>query len=279
MSVLEMFRLDGKAAIVSGAGRGIGAASALALAEAGADVAVLARTQSQLDEVAAQCRSFGRRAIGIVTDANNAEAVEAAVARTIAEFGRLDIVVSVVGGSMPAPFLSTTDRDLRNSFENNVVNGLRLVRCAVPHLLSSLPTAPAGSAAAATASVVMVSSAIGHNVGRGYVAYGTGKAALDHAVRLMASDLNPSIRVNAVAPGAILTEALQIVADNPAIRSAIEDATPLRRLGAPDDIAAAVLYLASDAASYVTGQVLAVDGGVRTVNFELPIPDVAPPVS
>ena len=250
----------------------------MALAEAGADVAVLARTQSQLDEVAEQCRALGRRAIGIATDANNAEAVEAAVARTIAEFGRLDIVVSVVGGSMPAPFLSTTDRDLRNSFENNVVNGLRLVRCAVPHMLASLSTAPAG-AGATTASVVMVSSAIGHNVGRGYVAYGTGKAALDHAVRLMASDLNPSIRVNAVAPGAILTEALKIVADNPAIRSAIEDATPLRRLGAADDIAAAVLYLASDAASYVTGQVLAVDGGVRTVNFELPIPDVAAPVS
>lgn len=120
----------------------------------------------------------------------------------------------------------------------------------------------------------MVSSAMGHNVGRGYAAYGASKAALEHAVRLVAADLNPTIRVNAVAPGAILTEALQIVADNPEIRSAIEAATPLRRLGLPDDIAAAVLYLASDASSYVTGQIIAVDGGVRTPNFELPIPDV-----
>ncbi len=266
MGVLDSFRLDGKVALVSGGGRGIGAASALALAEAGADIAVLARTAEQLEAVAARAREFGRRAIAVPTDANDAQAVSAAVARTVSELGGLDIVVSVVGGSMPNSFLATSDRDLRNSFENNVVNGLRLVREAVPHLLAS-----------GGGSVVMISSAIGHNVGRGFAAYGTGKAALDHAVRLMAADLNPHIRVNAVAPGAILTEALQVVAANPAIKAAIEAATPLRRLGEPDDIAAAVLYLASAASSYVTGQILAVDGGVRTTNFELPFPDLTSP--
>jgi 7-alpha-hydroxysteroid dehydrogenase len=266
MGVLDSFRLDGKVALVSGGGRGIGAASAVALAEAGADIAVLARTAEQLDAVAARARELGGRAIAVPTDANDAHAVSAAVARTVRELGRLDIVVSVVGGSMPNSFLATSDRDLRNSFENNVVNGLRLVREAVPHLLES-----------GGGSVVMISSAIGHNVGRGFAAYGTGKAALDHAVRLMAADLNPHIRVNAVAPGAILTEALRVVASNPAIRAAIEAATPLRRLGEPDDIAAAVLYLASAASSYVTGQILAVDGGVRTTNFELPFPDLTTP--
>lgn len=266
MSVLARFRLHGKVAIISGAGRGIGAASALALAEAGADVAVLARTAEQIEAVAAEARAFGVRAIAIPTDANDAEATHAAVARVLTELGRLDIVVSVVGGSMPRPFMTTSDRDLRNGFENNVVNGLRLVREAVPHMMAT-----------GGGSVVMVSSAIGHNVGRGYVAYGSGKAALDQAVRLMAADLNPRIRVNAVAPGAILTEALQAVAANPEIKAAIEAATPLRRLGEPDDIAAAVLYLASDASSYVTGQILAVDGGVRTTNFELPIPDITTP--
>ena len=263
MGVLDMFRLDGRIALVSGAGRGIGAASALALAEAGADVAVLARTVDQLDEVAARARALGVRAIALPTDADDADAVAAAVERVAGELGRIDVVVSVVGGAMPNSFMNTTDHDLRNAFEHNVVNALRLVRHAVPHLV-----------AAGGGSVVMVSSAMGHNVGRGYAAYGASKAALEHAVRLVAADLNPSIRVNAVAPGAILTEALQIVADNPEIRSAIEAATPLRRLGLPDDIAAAVLYLASDASSYVTGQIIAVDGGVRTPNFELPIPDV-----
>jgi 7-alpha-hydroxysteroid dehydrogenase len=90
----------------------------------------------------------------------------------------------------------------------------------------------------------------------------------------MAADLNPRIRVNAVAPGAILTEALEVVAANPELKASIENATPLRRLGLPDDIAAAVLYLASDAAGYVTGQVLNVDGGVNTTNFNFPIPDL-----
>lgn len=93
-------------------------------------------------------------------------------------------------------------------------------------------------------------------------------------MRLLAADLSPRIRVNAVAPGAILTEALEVVAANPEIKAAIEAGTPLRRLGEPNDIAAAVLYLASKASSYVTGQVLAVDGGLRTTNLELPIPDL-----
>ena len=268
MSVRSMFDMSGRVALLSGAGRGIGAASALALAEAGADIAVLARSADQIEAVAAQARAMGRRAVAIPTDANDADAVEAAVARAVAELGRLDTVVSVVGGSMPQPFMNTSDKDLRNAFENNVVNGLRLVRACVPHLVA------AGNDKVGASSVVMVSSAIGHVVGRGYVAYGSAKAALDHAVHLMAADLNPKIRVNAVAPGAILTEALEVVAANPTLKKTIEDATPLHRLGEPDDIAAAVLYLASNASSYVTGQVLAVDGGVLTTNFNFPIPDL-----
>lgn len=268
MSVRSLFDMTGRVALLSGAGRGIGAASALALAEAGADIAVLARSGDQIETVADQARAMGRRAIAIPTDANDADAVEAAVSRTLNELGRLDVVVGVVGGSMPQPFMNTSDRDLRNAFENNVVNGLRLVRTCVPHLVSASEGRAGGS------SVVMVSSAIGHVVGRGYVAYGSAKAALDHAVHLMAADLNPKIRVNAVAPGAILTEALEVVAADPVLKKTIEDATPLRRLGRPDDIAAAVLYLASDASSYVTGQVLPVDGGVLTTNFNFPIPDL-----
>lgn len=268
MSVRSLFDMTGRVALLSGAGRGIGAASALALAEAGADIAVLARSADQLEAVADRARAMGRRAVAIPTDANDPDAVEAAVTRTVAELGRLDTVVSVVGGSMPQPFMNTSDKDLRNAFENNVINGLRLVRACVPHLVAT-----GGDRVGAT-SIVMVSSAIGHVVGRGYVAYGSAKAALDHAVHLMAADLNPKIRVNAVAPGAILTEALEVVAANPTLKKTIEDATPLHRLGEPDDIAAAVLYLASNASSYVTGQVLAVDGGVLTTNFNFPIPDL-----
>jgi 7-alpha-hydroxysteroid dehydrogenase len=263
VTALSLFRLDGRVALVAGAGRGIGAATALALADAGADVVLLSRTPDQIEAVAETVRGLGRRALAIPTDASDPDQVATAVGRTVEELGRLDVVVSVVGGSFPKPFLGTSDRTLATAFDRNVVDGLRLVRTAIPHLLES-----------DAASIVMVSSAVGHVTGRGYVAYGAAKAALDHAVRLLAVELNPRIRINAVAPGAILTEALAMVSDQPEILSAIEQNTPLRRIGEPDDIAAAALYLASPASSYVTGQVLAVDGGLAVTNLPMPLADL-----
>ena len=265
MTVLDSFRLDGRVALVAGAGRGIGSASALALAAAGADVVLLSRTATQIEAVATDAQKFGVRALAIATDTSDGDAVSAAIELAVGELGRLDVVVSVVGGSMPKPFLETSDRSLLVGFERNVVDGLRLVRLATPHLLAS-----------EAASVVMISSAIGHVTGRGYVGYGTVKAALDHAVRMLAVELNPTIRVNAVAPGAVLTEALEMVLSDPTIADTLKTNTPLRRIGVPDDIAAAVLYLASSASSYVTGQILAVDGGLSITNMEMPFPDLMP---
>ena len=115
---------------------------------------------------------------------------------------------------------------------------------------------------------------MGRLPGRAYAAYGTAKAALAHYTRLAAMDLNPRIRVNAIAPGAILTSALDIVAADDTIRAAIENSTPMHRLGEPEDIAAAAVYLASPAGAYVTGKVLEVDGGIIAPNLDLPIPDM-----
>ncbi len=263
MAILDRFRCTGRVALLAGAGRGIGAASALALAEAGADIAVLARTRAQIDQVAEAARAFGQHALALPVDMGDGDAVADAVDRVVREFGRVDIIVSVTGGARPRPFAQTGDDTLRESFERNVVHGLRLVRCAVPHLLES-----------EAASVVMVSSASGHVVGRGYVAYATGKAALDHGVRHLAAELNPKVRVNAVAPGAISTEALEVVAADPTLKRKLEDNTPLHRIGDPEEVAAAVLFLASGASSYVTGQVLAVDGGLVQSNLSMPFPDL-----
>lgn len=262
-SILDAFRLDGKVAVLNGAGRGIGAASALALADAGADVVVLARSKDQLDETADAVRAKGRRALALTCDAMKSDDVNAAVETAVAEMGRLDVVVNVVGGAMPGRFLDATDRALADAWERNVTTGLRLARATVPHLLAS-----------GGGSIIMISSAIGHLVGRGYVAYGSVKAAVDHSVRLLAAELSPRIRVNAVAPGAILTDSLAVVMTNDDIRNALEQGTPMRRVGSPSDIAAAVLYLASPASSYVTGQVLAVDGGLSKPNLDIPLPDL-----
>ena len=262
MSVIQMFRVDGQTAFVNGAGRGIGAASALALAEAGADVAIRARTLSQLEQVAEGIAGFGRRALILqATDAPGDDV--RALDRIVTEFGSLNILVNVVGGAMPGPFMSGTDDQLNDSFEFNVTGPVRLTRAAVPYLL-----------AAGGGAVVNITTVMGHLVGRGYATYGTVKAALEHATRLMAADLSPRIRVNGVAPGAIHTDSLEVVMSNPDIRAAMEAATPMRRIGVPDDIAAAVLYLCSPAAGYVTGKIIEVDGGIRTPNFEMLFPDL-----
>jgi 7-alpha-hydroxysteroid dehydrogenase len=123
-------------------------------------------------------------------------------------------------------------------------------------------------------SIINITSTMGRLAGRGFAAYGTAKAALAHYTRLAALDLCPRIRVNAIAPGSILTSALDVVAGNDELRAQLEKATPMRRLGEPADIAAAALYLASPAGAYLTGKTLEVDGGLNMPNLELPIPDL-----
>jgi 7-alpha-hydroxysteroid dehydrogenase len=122
-------------------------------------------------------------------------------------------------------------------------------------------------------SIVNITSTMGRLADRGYAVYGTAKAALAHLTRLMAFDLAPRIRVNAVAPGAIATDALDTVLTDE-LRAAMIAATPLRRLGNPRDIAMAVLYLVSPAGSYLTGKILEVDGGIETPNLSLGLPDL-----
>lgn len=262
--ILDRFRLDDKVAIVTGAGRGLGAATALAFAEAGADVLIAARTQAQLDDVASQIAATGRRAHVIATDLAHPEATAELAAAAVAAFGKLDIVVNNVGGTMPAPLLNTSTKDLRDAFTFNVSTAHALTSAAVPLMLEH----------SGGGSIINITSTVGRLAGRGFAAYGTAKAALAHYTRLSALDLCPRIRVNAIAPGSILTSALDIVASNEALRDPMEKATPLRRLGDPADIAAAAVYLASPAGSYLTGKVLEVDGGLNMPNLDLPIPDL-----
>ncbi|HZU78818.1 MAG TPA: SDR family oxidoreductase [Acidimicrobiales bacterium] len=261
--ILERFALTDRAAVVTGAGRGIGAAAAVALAEAGADVLISARTEEQLGEVAARIEAAGRRALVVPADLNDLEAVGTLAAKAAAEFGRLDFVVNNVGGTMPRPFLDTSPRFLEEAFHFNVSTAHALTRAAVPHMLQ-------GDGGA----VVSISSAMGRTQGRGFVAYGTAKAALAHWTRLTATDLAPRIRVNAIAVGSVATSALEIVLTDDTLRTTMEQATPLRRIGEPEDIAAAVVYLCSPAGGYVTGKVLEVDGGLDRPNLDLGIPDL-----
>lgn len=262
--ILDRFRLDDHIAVVTGAGRGLGAAIAVAFAEAGADVVISSRTQSQLDDVAARIERAGRRAHTVVADLAHPEATAELAGAAVGAFGKLDIVVNNVGGTMPAPLVNTSTKDLRDAFTFNVATAHALTAAAVPLMLEH----------SGGGSIVNITSTMGRLAGRGFVAYGTAKAALAHYTRLAALDLCPRIRVNAIAPGSILTSALDIVAANEALRTPMEKATPMRRLGDPEDIAAAAVYLSSPAGAYLTGKTLEVDGGLTFPNLDLPIPDL-----
>jgi len=149
----------------------------------------------------------------------------------------------------------------------DVVVAHSLTQATVPHLLAS-------SADGGTGSVVSITSAVGRAAGRGYLAYGTAKAALAHYTRLAAADLAPRIRVNAVAVGAVATSALDIVLTDGTLRGQMERATPLGRIGDPADVAATVVFLVSPAGGYLTGKIIEVDGGIDRPNLDLGIPDL-----
>ncbi|MFE3543773.1 SDR family oxidoreductase [Nocardia sp. NPDC059177] len=262
--ILDQFRLDDRVAVVTGAGRGLGAAIARGFAEAGADVVIAARTESDLRQVAEQVAATGRTAHVVVADLADPAAISGLADAAVQRFGRLDIVVNNVGGALPRPLLDTSPDDLAEAFAFNVGTAHALVRAAVPKMLAT----------AGTGSIVNITSTMGRLPGRAFAAYATAKAALAHYTRSAAMDLSPRIRVNGIAPGSILTSALDIVAGNEPMRTQMEQATPLQRLGDPADIAAAALFLAAPASSFLTGKILEVDGGLIAPNLTIPLPDL-----
>lgn len=261
--ILDRFLLTDKVAVVTGAGRGIGAATAIALAEAGADVVISSRTEDQLKSVAARIEAAGRRAYVVPADLSDPAAAGALAEAAVATFGRLDVVVNNVGGTYPRPLLETTGEFLEEAFRFNVSTAHALTVAAAPAMLK-------GDGGA----IVNISSIMGRVSGRGFLAYGTAKGALAQYTRLAAADLSPKIRVNAISVGSVATSALEIVVGNQEIREKMEGATPLRKIGEAEDVAATVVYLASRAGAYMTGKVLEVDGGLQSPNLELGLPDL-----
>ncbi len=253
--ILDRFRLDGKVAIVTGAGRGIGRGSALAFADVGANVVCAARTQEQIEETAGEARQRGVQAIPVVCDVNERSQLENLVARTMTEFGQIDILVNNVGGTMPKPALRTSEAFFNQAFQFNVTTAFVMSRLTIPHMLD-------GNGGA----IVNISSAAGRLPIPGFVAYGTAKAAMAHMTVVLAHEMAPKVRVNAIAVGATLTSSLAPFLDDEA-KAKMESLTPMGSLGEVDDIATAALYLASPASRWVTGKIFEIDGGQEASNW------------
>lgn len=244
-----LFRLDGDVALVTGAGAGIGRAIAQTFAAAGAAVVVTDRTLVEAQKVAADIANSGGSSLAVACDVTQPEQLEAAVAGAIAAFGRLTILVNNAGGGGPKPFDMPMD-DFRWAYDLNVFSLFRLTQLAAPHM------AEAGGGA-----VLNISSMAGENRNQRMASYGSSKAAVNHLTRNIAFDLGSrGIRVNAIAPGAIRTDALASVL-TPEVETAMLRHTPLGRLGEAEDIAHAALFLCSRASSWISGQVLTVSGG------------------
>ena len=245
------FSLEGKVALVTGGGRGIGAGISKALAAAGASVALVSRTKEQLDATAAEINDAGGRAVPVAVDITNIDNLPGVVDQVVRELGGLDIVVNCAGGGdMWRPITENTVDELDEAFHFNVSAPFELVRLATPHLLER----PGSSVINIVSGAIRVPT-------RGHLSYDAAKGALYYATRSMAAGLGPKVRVNAISPGIIETEAMKAVVANEEVLKMLHGITRLRRLGTPADIGNTAVFLASDAASYITGVCIDVDGG------------------
>ncbi len=256
MGILERFRLDGEVAVVTGAGKGIGRSIAIALAEAGADVALASRTQADLDAVAREIEALGRRALPLATDATDPAALERLAQQTIAQLGKLTIWVNNAGG-IPDGTPRYLTRTPEENFDAQIALNLKAVWMGAS--VAARHMADSGGA------IVNISSrsAYGPQVKNG--PYGAAKAAVNSLTATLAVEIAPKIRVNAVAPGPVPTEnfdeCMGTDTDEKREKLLAMIGIPMNRYGTPEDIAAAVVFMASPAASWITGQCLYVTGG------------------
>jgi 7-alpha-hydroxysteroid dehydrogenase len=205
----------------------------------------------------------------VPTDVTDSAALADLVARTVEEFGRLDILVNNAGGAMPRAGMETSEGFLERAFHFNVTAAFTLTKLAARQMVDTV-----GQGA-----VVNISSRSASMTQTSFVAYGAVKAALDRMTKNFAPELAPRVRVNAIDVGGVATRSLDIVLTDDDLRRQYLAGTPMGRPGEPEDIACAVLYLVSDASSWVTGKVFEIDGGAEQPSIAVPTPPLEPSAS
>jgi 2-deoxy-D-gluconate 3-dehydrogenase len=252
MDAFPSMRLDGQVAVVTGGGGGLGSLAARAFAAAGADVAVVGRTAASLQAAADAVRAAGRRAAAIVADVTRSTDVNRMVEQAVAEFGRIDILLNNAGVTSPKTLVELTDEDWHRIMDTSATGAFYCARAVAPVMMRQRE-----------GSIISMGSILSVRGMAKRTAYSAAKAAIANFTRALALELGPhGIRVNAIAPTVIVTDLnRELVRTQPQLYQAVVDRTALGRLGEPEDIAGALVFLASPAARFITGQTLFVDGG------------------
>ena len=254
-NVNHKFRLDGRTALVTGAGRGIGRAAAIALAHAGADVWLMARTRSDLDSAVSELTAAGARAHAMVCDVTDA----AAVNRAVAALPALDVLVNNAGTNIPEPFVNVSEANLDKVLDLNIRAMFITAQAAVKKMLEAADHQGRKSRGGV---VINITSQMGHVGAPMRTVYCLTKHAIEGFTKALAVELAPhNIRVNAIAPTFLETPLTAPMFAKPEFAQWVMERIPLGRLGQLDEVAAAVVFVASDAASLMTGTSLVIDGG------------------
>lgn len=245
-------QLEGKVAVVTGGGRGLGAAAAWALAEAGADIALLSRSVDVLEQMAREIElTHGRKVIAVACDVSNEDSVEEAASLVLATFGRVDTLVNNSGVASVSPLLDLEIAELRRVLDTNVVGSFLCARAFGAHMVAQRK-----------GTVVNISSVAGLGGEPDLTAYSASKGAIIAFTKALAIEwARYNVTVNAIAPGYFRTDLNKAALDDVKIGPKIVGHIPLRRVGQPEEIGPLVVYLASDAAAFMTGSVLVLDGG------------------
>jgi NAD(P)-dependent dehydrogenase (short-subunit alcohol dehydrogenase family) len=254
--IFDEFRLDGKIAIVTGAGRGIGKAIALAFAEAGADIVAVARSKEELEETCREVRALGRQGLSVPTDVTKAEQVDRMVTETLSQFNKIDILVNNAGTIALKALVSPdgqkmTEAEWHQVMDTNLTSIFLCCRAVGPHMFKQKK-----------GKVINISSISSQKAQADDIPYNVSKAGVDMLTRCLALDWAPyNINVNAIGPGQFYTRLSAKSHEDPKLRERMVACIPLGRVGNLHELGHLALFLASPASDFITGQVIFIDGG------------------